>query len=133
MRQVKKFDPTIERQCKLCKEMFLPSVPLWKCPKCQAAYQRMKNKESYIIKDAYPFIEPEKSSRFRRIKRELGKCKTQKERSEHFGKQLEEIIDNGIMKWIWDRRDMESKQKAKVKSVNAQHKDYPSTKGLYFD
>jgi hypothetical protein len=51
----------------------------------------------------------------------------------HYDKQLQEIKDNGILKWILDRRTVESKKEnnPNAKTRNMIKTDYPDTRGHY--
>jgi hypothetical protein len=49
----------------------------------------------------------------------------------HYEKQLQEIKDNGIWQWIFDRRDEASKRENNVKSREMTRKEYPDTRGHY--
>ena len=49
----------------------------------------------------------------------------------HYDKQLKEIHDNGIWKWIWDRRDGETITGRTIKSKEQITNDFPDTRGHY--
>jgi hypothetical protein len=51
----------------------------------------------------------------------------------HYNKQIKEIKENGIMQWIFDRRDEETLKANKPKSRNMTKIDYPDTRGHYED
>jgi hypothetical protein len=44
---------------------------------------------------------------------------------------LKEIEENGILKWILDRRDKETKDAKQSKSRNVIKKEFPDTRGHY--
>lgn len=118
----KKFDRTNGevRVCRVCNEGFHTMKPVNRCNVCtnEWAKERLKEKielglvEAIPYKENYPFNTDngEAVKRFSNIQKELKKCETKEERRAHFAKQLEEIERLGILEWINDRRDAETKR-----------------------
>jgi hypothetical protein len=134
------------RKCNVCDTDFHTHKPVYQCRKCVARKIYDNAREKYgegIIptgkfagmphKKPYPFDTRsfENRKRFDRIKRELNQCKTKEERRQHYAKQLEEIMHNGVWEWILDRRDDETVKKRKAKSKTMTQTDYPDTRNYY--
>ena len=131
------------RECKHCGNEFFTLKPIWKCTKCTNASQRIVEERKRALKgkkEQYPFnnYNNEAGARFHRIQKELRKAWSEFENTgdksyviAHYEKQLEEIKENGIWQWIWDRRDDISKKSSKPKTANMTKKDYPDTRGYY--
>jgi hypothetical protein len=133
------------RECKWCGETFHAKKPIWKCTKCVNAAQKIietKKRAKYPKKDRYPFdnYTNEAGNRFCKIRTALSNAWKEYNKTgdksvivAHYDKQLKEIQDNGIMHWILDRRDVESKKQNNliVKSMNMINKDLPDTRGWY--
>lgn len=132
-----------ERICKECNTTFHAMKPIWKCQKCVNAAQKIierKKRAKYAKKDTYPFDNRtnEAFARFCSIRKELRKAWIEFEKTgdrsiitAHYDKQLKEIQENGIMKWIVDRRDKETLNKKQIKSRNHIQKDYPNHHDYY--
>jgi len=97
----------------------------------------MENGEipTYEAKKNYPFNtnNGEAVARFHKIQYALRDCKTKEERRAHFAKQLKEIEELGILEWIYDRRDEESKNEKRTKSRKTIKRDFPDTRGMTWD
>jgi hypothetical protein len=131
------------RACKHCGNEFFTMKPIWKCTKCTNASQRIieeKKRAKKGKKEQYPFnnYTNEAGARFHRIQRELRKAWVEFENTgdksyvtNHYEKQLKEIQELGILKWIYDRRDDESKKSNRPKTANMTRKEYPDTRGYY--
>lgn len=133
----KKFDRVNgeTRQCIGCGDEFHTKKPIWSCPSCIAKQQRKYNRSQYSPKEQYPFSNKtsEANNRFSKIRAKLNKAwrKGPDAVKEHYDAQLKEIEANGILAWIYDRRDNESKKETQVKSRNRTRKEYPDTRGYY--
>lgn len=139
-----KLKPTFNRRdgetrvCIDCNVSFHTYKPLNRCPVC--SYERNKRRTQEKIeqglipkheyKENYPFgtQNGEAVRRFSRIQKELLKCNTREERQAHYAKQLKEIEENGILKWIYDRRDNETKRENKSKRKSKIEKELPDTR-----
>jgi len=131
------------RACKHCGNDFFTLKPIWKCTKCTNASQRIieeRKRARTPKKEQYPFnnYTNEAGARFCTIRTALSNAwKEYKKTGDksyviaHYEKQLEEIKENGIWQWIWDRRDDISKKEGKPKTANMTRKDYPDTRGYY--
>jgi hypothetical protein len=143
----KPFNRTVgeERICKECNVSFHAKKPIWKCQKCVNKAQKVieeKKRAKYKKKDRYPFDTRGNSagSRFCSIRTALSRAWKEYNKTgdksiitAHYDKQLKEIIDNGIMEWILDRRTPEAKREnnPNAKSRNMIKIDYPDTRGYY--
>ena len=141
----KPFNRTIgeERVCKECSASFYTIKPRWRCNKCVNAKQKIverKKRALYKKKDNYPFSTRtnEAGARFHRIQRDLRKAWIEFEKTgdrniitQHYNNQLKEIEENGILKWILDRRDRETLQAKQSKSRKTIQKDYPNHHDYY--
>jgi hypothetical protein len=131
------------RQCKECGETFHAKKPVYTCQPCQNKKQKVveqKKRAQYQKKDNYPFDTRtnEAGARFHRIQRELRKAWIEFKKTgdksivtQHYDKQIKEIEENGIMKWIIDRRDKETLEAKQSKSRNNIQKDYPNHHDYY--
>lgn len=134
------------RKCNLCGEDFHTFKPVFQCRPCVAKKVYNNAIEKYgegIIptgkfaglphKKKYPFDTRsfQNRDRFQRIRRELNECKTKEERRQHYQKQLDEIMHNGVWEWILDRRDDETARKTTGKSKTMTQTDYPDTRNYY--
>lgn len=134
-----------DRVCKICGDAFHTIKPKYRCKKCvndaQRPYEEAK-RLLYNKKQVYPFntMTNEAGSRFCSIRTKL--TKVWKEYSKHgdksvitahYDRQLKEIEENGILKWIYDRRDLETLKAKQIKTRNQMQKEYPSTIGYYGD
>lgn len=125
------------RQCKHCDATFHTFKPIYTCRECQNKKQKVleqKKRAKYAKKEKYPFktTTNEAERRFSRIHGELvaaWKVGTREALTKHYDKQLKEVEELGIMKWINDRRDKESQEQKKEKSKKKIHNDYPDTRG----
>jgi hypothetical protein len=141
----KPFNRTIgeERICKGCDTPFHTFKPVYTCQPCQNKKQKIveqKKRSLYKKKDNYPFDTKtnEAGSRFHRIQRELRKAWIEFKKTgdksiitQHYDKQIKEIEENGILKWIIDRRDAETNKAKIIKSRNHIQKDYPNHHDYY--
>jgi len=141
----KPFNRTIgeERICKVCDTPFHTFKPVYTCQPCQNKKQKIveqKKRSLYQKKDNYPFDNRtnEAGSRFHRIQRELRKAWIEFKKTgdksiitQHYDKQIKEIEENGILKWIIDRRDAETNKGKIIKSRNHIQKDYPNHHDYY--
>ena len=127
------------RQCKKCDTIFHTFKPVWQCNSCAVKQVRKYNEGNYTPKDAYPFNNKElygnhrATKRFTQIRQRLNQCKTREELTQHYDRQLKEIEDNGILKWIWDRRDNGTVKANRKKSKSMTQRDWPDTRGWYED
>jgi len=134
-----------ERVCKECNVSFHAKKPIWKCQKCVNKAQKVieeAKRAKYKKKDRYPFDTRGNSAgaRFCSIRtalsnawKEYNKTGDKSVITAHYDKQIKEIIDNGIMEWILDRRTPEAKREnnPNAKSRNMIKIDYPDTRGYY--
>jgi hypothetical protein len=117
--------------------------PINRCPPCTNEWNKKETKrklEEGLIqpvehKEIYPFntTNGEAASRFRDIQKRLKNCYSREERRAFFQKQLDEAEELGIIKWIFDRRDAESKNENRNKSKGMIKKDYPDTRYMTWD
>jgi hypothetical protein len=133
------------RQCKECGETYHAKKPRWLCQKCINANQRPIEEAKRAlrgIKENYPFDTKgnEAANRFCKIRTALSRAWKQYNKTgdkgyviAHYEKQLQDIKDNGVWEWIWDRRDEASKRENKVKTASMTRKEYPDTRGHYED
>ena len=133
----KKFDYNNgeDRVCKDCGVTYHTHKPRWRCLDCLCAQQK-KYPKPYIKKEQYPFDNQgtEASNRFCKIRTRLSnawKTGDRKVINAHYDRQLKEIQENGIMAWILDRRDVDSKKHRVVKTRNRIRKEFPDTRGHY--
>ena len=141
----KPFNRTIgeERICKYCSVSFHTFKPRYTCNICLNAKQRVieeRKRAKYAKKDNYPFNNRtnEAGARFHRIQRDLRKAWKEFEKTgdrniitQHYNNQLKEIEENGILKWILDRRDRETLEAKQSKSRKTIQKDYPNHHDYY--
>ena len=131
------------RVCKQCGETYLAKKPRWICQKCINANQRPIEEAKRALrghKELYPFNTRTNAAdkRFNSIRTALSRAWKKYNKTgdksvivAHYDKQLQEIKDNGIWDWIWDRRDDASKRENNVKSREMTRKEYPDTRGYY--
>jgi hypothetical protein len=117
--------------------------PRWRCTKCVNAKQKIVETQKRAIKpkkEQYPFNTRtnEAGARFHRIQRDLRKAWKEFEKTgdrniitQHYNNQLKEIEENGILKWILDRRDRETLEAKQSKSRKTIQKDYPNHHDYY--
>ena len=125
-----------DRVCKYCGNGFHAIRATWRCRQCALEKQKVDNeKHRKPKKIQYPFdtANGEAKGRFRRIYRELNKCETREELTAHYDKMFKEIKENGIMEWIIDRRDAETAEENKRKSMRRIKTEYPDTRQLNID
>jgi len=125
-----------DRVCRYCGSPFRAIRATWRCKQCTIEKQKVVNeKTKRARKIQYPFdtANGEAKSRFRRIYRELQKCYTREELTAHYDKMFKEIEGNGIMEWIIDRRDAETAEENKSKSIRRIRNEYPDTRQLNQD
>jgi hypothetical protein len=135
----KPFNRTIgeTRQCKECNLEFFTLKPVYTCQPCQNKKQKVyegRRRQQYQKKAVYPYQGKNHNykQRFDPLKRILHKMKERSEWQTYFKVKLDEILKDAVlMKWIWDRRDDETKNANKSKSRNIIKKDYPDTRGHY--
>lgn len=132
-----------QRVCKGCGASFYTIKPRWSCNACINAKQKIvetKKRANYQKKDNYPFDTRthEAGARFCSIRTQLSNVWKEYRNTgdksvitAHYDKQLKEIQENGIMKWINDRRDKETAEARQVKSKSNITKDYPNTHDYY--
>lgn len=131
------------RVCNTCNKDFHTYKPINRCPPCTNVWnkQRLIEKQElgliqkHEYKENYPFDTNNGDSvrRFKRIQRELKECETREERKAHFEKQLKEIEENGILLWIYDRRDANSNKENRTKSKGKIEKQQPDTRYMDWD
>jgi len=131
------------RQCKECGAEFHTMKPRYTCNKCVNAKQKKYEtirREKYPKKQHYPFDNKthEAGSRFCSIRTAISRAWKEYKKTgdrdiitKHYDKQLKEIQDNGIMKWINDRRDKETLEARQIKSKSNITKDYPNHHDYY--
>ena len=141
----KPFNRTIgeTRTCKHCAVEFHTFKPRYSCNGCLNVAQKIiekKKRALYKKKDNYPFSTRtnEAGARFHRIQRDLRKAWIEFEKTgdrniitAHYEKQLKEIEENGILKWIIDRRDRETLAAKQSKSRKTITKEYPNHHDYY--
>lgn len=132
-----------QRECKYCGDTFHAKKPIWKCQTCVNAAQKIietKKRAKYPKKDKYPFDTRTNAAdkRFLSIRTRLSNAwKKYNESGDksyvnaHYEKQIKEIKENGIMQWIFDRRDEATLKANKPKSRNMTKTEYPDTRGHY--
>ena len=132
-----------QRECKYCGDTFHAKKPIWKCQTCVNAAQKIieqKKRAKYPKKDKYPFDTRTNAAdkRFNSIRTRLSNAwKKYNESGDksyvnaHYEKQINEIKENGIMQWIFDRRDEATLKVNKPKSRNMINNDLPDTRGHY--
>ena len=131
------------RVCKHCSVSFHTMKPRYRCNACLNANQKIvekKKRDKYEKKTTYPFSNrtTEASNRFCTIRTSLSNAwKEYRETgdrshiTQHYEKQLKEIEELGILKWIMDRRDKETADSKQSKSRRTIQKDYPNTHDYY--
>ena len=131
------------RVCNVCNKEFHTMKPLFRCKFCTNEWNKQETKrkiaegliEPLEHKLPYPFDTTNgvAANRFRRIQKALNKCYTREERREFFQKQLNEAEELGILLWINDRRDNESKKETQSVSKAKTIKKYPDTRNMTWD
>ena len=131
------------RECKTCGDTFHAKKPIWKCQTCVNAAQKIietKKRAKYPKKDKYPFDTRTNAAdkRFLSIRTRLSNAWKKYNQTgdksyvnAHYEKQIKEIKENGIMQWIFDRRDEATLKANKPKSRNMTKTEYPDTRGHY--
>jgi len=131
------------RICKECGVSFHTMKPRYSCNACLNIKQKIieqKKRDKYEKKIKYPFDTKTNAAtlRFNRIHGELSKAWKEYYKTgdksiitAHYDKQLKEIEELGILKWILDRRDKETLQAKQMKSRKTITKDYPNTHDYY--
>jgi hypothetical protein len=141
----KPFNRTIgeQRICKGCGVSFHTMKPRYSCNTCVNAKQKKYEtirRNKYPKKETYPFNNRtnEAGSRFCSIRTKLSNAWKEYKKTgdksiitQHYDRQLKEIQENGILKWIIDRRDKETADAKTIKSRNTIRKDYPSYHDYY--
>ena len=132
-----------QRECKYCGDTFHAKKPIWKCQTCVNAAQKIietKKRAKYPKKDKYPFDTRTNAAdkRFLSIRTRLSNAWKKYNQTgdksyvnAHYEKQIKEIKENGIMQWIFDRRDEATLKANKPKSRNMTKTEYPDTRGHY--
>ena len=132
-----------QRECKYCGDTFHAKKPIWKCQTCVNAAQKIietKKRAKYPKKDKYPFDTRTNAAdkRFLSIRTRLSNAWKKYNQTgdksyvnAHYEKQIKEIKENGIMTWIFDRRDEATLKANKPKSRNMTKTEYPDTRGHY--
>ena len=132
------------RNCKMCQLDFHSMKPVWFCPKCQVikqtAIRQRKLAEGVIeLKAPYPYVKikdgkREYIGRFKKMQTKLNRMHARDEWKQFFKQRLEEIFnDEVLMKWIFDRRDNETKKAKQTKSKTKTNKEYPDLRGIQID
>ena len=131
------------RVCIQCGETYHTPKPINRCRTCVNAKQRIVEqvkRSKYKKKEQYPFDNKtnKASSRFCTIRTALSNAwKEYRETgdrsiiTQHYEKQLKEIEELGILKWINDRRDKETADNKQSKSRINITKDYPNHHDYY--
>lgn len=131
------------RICKGCGVSFHTMKPRYSCNTCVNAKQKKYEtirRNKYPKKDNYPFDTRthEAGRRFCSIRTAMSNAWKQYKKTgdrdvitQHYDKQLKEIEENGILKWILDRRDKESNEAKQSKSRKTITKDYPNHHDYY--
>lgn len=131
------------RVCKQCGDTYHTMKPRWLCRKCVNANQRPIEEAKRALKGhkgLYPFSTRTNAAdkRFNSIRTALSNAWKEYNKTgdksvviAHYEKQLQEIKDNGIWEWIFDRRDDASKKQNNIKSREMTRKEYPDTRGHY--
>ena len=141
----KKFDHTNgeTRVCKYCGISFHTMKPRYTCNACLNIKQKVieqRKRAKYQKKAVYPFDTRTHAAgrRFCNIRTAISKAWKEYNKTgdrsiitQHYDKQLKEIEENGILKWILDRRDKESNEAKQSKSRKNIIKDYPSHHDYY--
>lgn len=134
-----------DRVCKECDAPFHAVKPTNICNLCRNKSQKLiqtKLRQERGYKPYYPFDNKgtESSNRFCRIRTALSKAWKEYDKTgdksvviAHYDKQLQEIHDNGIWEWIWDRRDDATIKGNALRTRNMITKDLPDTRGHYED
>ena len=131
------------RVCKVCGKSFHTLKPLCRCKSCTNEAQRIiqgeKRKENpYQRKGTYPYHhqsfkgwEGSAKKHFLNIRARNSKAwnEGREALTRFYSEIFEEIEKNGIMQWIWDRRDSETLNKDKKKRDSQIRSDYPDTRG----
>lgn len=132
-----------QRECRLCNQQFFTLKPIWLCQPCQNKKQKKYEeirRTTYKKKASYPFDTRTNAagSRFCSIRTKLSnvwkeyrKTGDRQVITQHYNNQLKEIQENGIMKWINDRRDMETLKEKKAKTISRTRKEYPNHHDYY--
>jgi hypothetical protein len=128
------------RICKKCGAQFHTMKPINSCKICinRTNKERLEEKielgliEKHEYKENYPFDTQNGDAvkRFHQIQYALRACKTKEERRAHFDKQLKEAEELGIIKWIFDRRDAETKAEKFNKRKSKINKENPDTRDI---
>jgi len=133
------------RQCRECNVEFHSFKPVFVCRPCDNRIKRERLKERGLLgeidvyrpKKNYPFDNKgsEADNRFAKIRAKTNQAwKLGREAiNAHYEAQLKEIEENGILEWIYDRRDDETIRSKRSRSRTYINKDYPDTRGHYED
>ena len=125
------------RECKECGASFHTMKPKWSCNVCTNAKQKVietRKRSRYEKKIPYPYQGPNHNyfQRFYPLRRKLHKMKVRVEWQAYFKEKLDEIMqDKILMKWINDRRDIETLEGKQAKSKRNIQRDYPNTHDYY--
>ena len=125
------------RVCKECGISFHTIKPRYSCNACLNAKQKIietRKRSKYEKKVPYPYQGPNHNyhQRFYPLRAKLHKMKVREEWKEYFKERLNEIFNDAVlMKWINDRRDLETKNAKVARSKKVIQKDYPDTRGHY--
>jgi hypothetical protein len=139
-----------QRECKICKEQFHATRPVWRCKPCIGKINFENAKKKYgegIVptgkwagmkaKEKYPFDNrgTEASNRFATIRKKLRKAWEggREDITKHYDNQLNEIKENGILEWILDRRSDSDKKDGEAKSKKKIHIEYPNTRDMPYE
>ena len=126
-----------QRVCKECGASFHTPKPRWRCNVCVNQAQKIveRNKRSkYEKKEPYPYCGPNHNyhQRFYPLRAKLHKMKVRVEWQAYFKEKLDELMqDKILMKWINDRRDVETLKAKQAKSKRNIAKNYPNTHDYY--
>ena len=126
-----------QRVCKGCGISFYTIKPRYECNTCLNIKQKVieqRKRATYEKKQSYPYQGPKHDyhQRFYPLRVKLHKMKVREEWQAYFKEKLNEIMqDKILMKWINDRRDMETLKQKKAKTISRTKKDYPNHHDYY--
>lgn len=130
------------RVCKECGDTYHTMKPRWICTKCVNAKQKIveeAKRAKYKSKIKYPYHTNPRlgwhgsaKQHFLNIRTRNGKAwKGGREALTDFYSEIfKEIQANGIMEWIWDRRDRETLDKDRKKRDSKIRSDFPDTRSM---
>lgn len=132
------------RICKTCGREWHTMKPRLSCNLCyneksKLAQRRRKEegKITWVKKNKYPYHTERNGGWHGSAKQHFSNIRSRNNKAWNGGREaltrfyseiFEEIEKNGIMEWIWDRRDRETLDKDRKKRDSQIIKDYPNTK-----